>query len=87
MKNASKALPTNKKAMGNESITVKRFYWSYQLALENFDPRQKTMTVEDGSLRKPPNDAYNKSSNRVLIRTEDITKTVKTIKTVRGQRR
>ena len=69
------------------TMTASKAYWSYQLALENFDPRQKTMTVEDGSLRKPPNDAYNKSSNRVLIRTEDITKTVKTIKTVRGQRR
>lgn len=54
------------------TLTADRAFWSYHLSLEDYEPRQKTMTVEDGGFGSPPSDAYHVNSNRVFIRSEPI---------------
>ncbi len=54
------------------TLTADRAHWSYHLSLEDYQPRQKTLTVEEGTFGSPPTDAYNVTSNRVFIRFEPV---------------
>jgi hypothetical protein len=54
------------------TLTADKAAWTYYLALEDYQPRAKTLTVEDGDFGSPPNDAYNIDSDYVFIRLEPI---------------
>lgn len=57
------------------TLTADRAYWSYHLSLEDYQPRSRTMTVEDGSFQSPPADAYGVTNTRIFLRTEPIYET------------
>jgi hypothetical protein len=57
------------------TLTADRAHWAFYLSLEDYEPRLKTMTVEDGGFGSPPSDAYRVSSNRVFVRSEPIYET------------
>lgn len=63
------------------TLIADRAHWSYHLALEDFQRRQKTLTVESGSFSTPPTDAKIISKIRVHLRSEAIYETRRVSKT------